>query len=206
MNTRRVPPLAALLLEQLAAPDVTGDINEEFGAGRRTASWYWRQACSAIAAALRRDVRAHPWVPLTALASGWLALQLMGDAHATVVAAIDRAVLPNLLGWNAGWIVDQRGWVVYRVVLWFAAMVGVGWAVGWIHGRHRAAAVLTVTLADAARTAYYIGLAAVDPNLWALQPPLDMLLATEAAYVFGLLVGGIGLTAPPERMLSVRER
>jgi hypothetical protein len=200
----RPPRLARVLVDQLASPEVAGDLAEEFRAGR-SAAWYWRQAGGAIAAAIGRDIRTSPLVPLRAIVTGWIALTILANAHQRLVDVIDRLLLPEVTAWHASWMITSQIWVVYRVVLWFVVTAVTGWVVGRVHRRHRAAAVLAMAAAYVVQTAYYLALAALDANLWALQPPLYLVLATEVACVSGLLMGGLGLTPPPEPLLKVRD-
>jgi len=137
------PPKLAFGLLKLLAPEsdeLVGDLTEAFQDGH-SRWWYWRQVICVIVQALLRDIR-HSWLAVGA-AVGGMVLTQFAPLMTAAIQTFDEQLFMRGIGWF-----HDNGYRLPSVVLnhpWsitLALYAVVGWIVGRIAGRRRAAVVL----------------------------------------------------------------
>jgi hypothetical protein len=109
---KSAPPLIATwLLERVSVDDsLTGDLFEEFVAGKGRL-WYWKQTAVAVLVSLLREILAHKWLAIRAIATGWVVwITLQYVIQPRVESGMNQlaiAIVPY-----AGWIAN--GWIIGR--------------------------------------------------------------------------------------------
>lgn len=174
---REAPGFAIALMDRfgVTAADeaLAGDLLEEFHSGRSRV-WFWRQALTAIAGFVSREVRFHKLMTLQAVFTGVVLILALTQLQRR---AAD-------VGWGDG-----------QVAFWIltcAAFALAGWAVGARYPGHRAAMV--TAFAAYALVAKALMLALNYGQLVSASQPLRPLgiAALTAISVLCVLVGGLG--------------
>jgi hypothetical protein len=149
---KQPPKVATHLLMCLGPEDesLTGDLFEEYGAGR-SRLWYWRQVLSAILVGAAGDFRHHPRPAVRAVLIGWVVL--IPWFYFTI------AVYRRVLSWAGGnaWVpgvwfdadsvllrMAWWAWWIYEVPLviaWCGGSLIIGRMIVRLHREHRAAAL-----------------------------------------------------------------
>ena len=124
MNVSMPPRLATALLRRLAPGEeaLSGNLHEDYGAGR-SQGWYWWQVAGAIALAVRRDLQHQTIAALGAIAvavSVYFALALSG---AEIINDIDRHLTRHVPRWT----LDSFVYQTCVSILW---TLMVSWVVG----------------------------------------------------------------------------
>jgi hypothetical protein len=149
---KQPPKVATHLLMCLGPEDesLTGDLFEEYGAGR-SRLWYWRQVLSAILVGAAGDLRNHRRLAVRAVLLGWVVL--IPWFYFTI--AVYRKV-PSWVGfdtWASGaWFNADSvllrmawwAWWIYEVPLliaWCGGSLIIGRMIARLHREHRAAAL-----------------------------------------------------------------
>ena len=175
MTVHQPPRVAMWLLERLGTGAVrdaiAGDLFEDYQR-RRSATWYWRQAITAILLGAWRDLRGH-W----AVAAGAIG---MGQMLISVPAAV---LIDHPASWfaNVG-LEPSVGALAARAALVAAAFLS-GWLVSRVFRAHRAVALLSLALAMLAE------IAAILPDV-ADVPPLALALIA-GFYPLTIVIGGL---------------
>jgi hypothetical protein len=138
------PPVAATwLLEHLHSDNenesLVGDLMEDHEHGRSNA-WYWKQVLAAIVVSSYNEVRAHLFITIKALVTGWAAQFLL---RYIIEGSLSRLhlwlplyhKLPLFLG---NGIATPLTWLI----LWTPIWIGSGWLVGGHYRSHLASMVL----------------------------------------------------------------
>jgi hypothetical protein len=175
MRTIPPPRLATWLLERFAFGEkresLIGDLIEQHRNGR-SASWYWRQAATAILAGAVTDLRAHKLLAIRAV--------MIGFACMWAFSALSRFALQMLWTLSSGgvyvgdhWIRLDYGWI--RHARYFAALLTTmgsaasGWIVGRLHREHQAPVVFAfVTSVVVAAMVQLVLLVSIIG--WAIRP------------------------------------
>ncbi len=135
---RQPPALANWLLNRFTSCTSTalqGDLEEEYQTGRSSA-WYRRQVVVAIVTGSVKDIRAHRFLALRAVATGWIVLLLFfacGDFFAETLARH---------AWNWNRRLDGYGsgvWWPFHIAATIVSYSGFSisaWAVARSHGAH----------------------------------------------------------------------
>jgi hypothetical protein len=122
---RSAPPaLATWLLERSSVDEaLTGDLVEEFVGGRGEV-WYWKQTLAAMLVSLGRELVAHKWLALRAIATGWI-----------VWMTLQYLVQPRFEQWTEPGVVPVAP---FKYLSW----VGIGWIIGRFHRPYQTSMVL----------------------------------------------------------------
>jgi hypothetical protein len=129
------------LLKRLASgpsrESLIGDLTEQYQL-KRSAVWYWRQTLTAILVGTARDVRAHKWLAIRAVVTGWMILiPLVFLAGALYDAAANWAST-----WTQESVTLGRIWWFYRaplLIMWRVGSATTGWIIARMNRGHRAA-------------------------------------------------------------------
>lgn len=196
--TRKAPALASLLLERLGPEDevLLGDLQEEYAAGR-SAFWYWRQVCTAVAMATWSDLRVHPLIAARAVIVGLLALivfngvaialfssEMAGRAHDWMIVKYGSRDLPML------WVTRHEFWLV----MWTSHVFS-GFAIARLHRRAVVGALTAFTIAVMLKTSGE----AIDRSLsdtypyWTPFSPTMFWMATALAPLLIVAGGCLGV-------------
>lgn len=140
MSSAQAPIVATLLLKQLgSSPNndvLIGDLTEEYGR-RRSHIWYWRQVLVAIVVSFCKEIRAHSWLALRAVAAGWAVILLYRSLLRAPAMALyaQWSYLPGHTVSN--WAVQHLYWYLIHT----AALAFAGWIVARLHRSHQMAMV-----------------------------------------------------------------
>lgn len=148
--TTNPPRLATWLLRTFTsgphAEAMAGDLVEQFRT-RPSASWYWRQVISAVAADIISSAATHKWRTALAIAIGWVAYATL----AVPANALWREIQPLTMDWlvrNGRYTPD---WILWTTLLPRSFIVYVACAaVGFVTARASRATGLTAVCLFAA--------------------------------------------------------
>jgi hypothetical protein len=145
MSATQPPRLATWLMQRLASgprrESLLGDLIEQYHHGR-SASWYWRQALTAIVVGVARDIGAHKLLAARALAIGW-AVSVLAAFPVNWLSGVIRV-------WITDWLVEAGQYSLWGVfwagqlpgnLLVYLAYAASGWIVARLHPAHSAAMV-----------------------------------------------------------------
>jgi hypothetical protein len=190
------PTVATWLLVRFGSPRnrevVAGDLSEQFQAGR-SASWYWRQALSAVALGAITDIRGHKARAVLALLTAYGAMCLF---YFPVSPFWDSSTTRDFVMRAWAWMWGPP--VHMKVLHWWAAlldipgMLWIGWCVGRLHRPYRTAmvplATLFIVVLQIPRLYWIIGNAMTGSGY---GEALDIHLAGMVFTVIGMLSGGL---------------
>jgi hypothetical protein len=176
---------------------LVGDLIEQHRHGR-SASWYWRQALTAIAVVAAADIRANKALTIRAVVVGF-ACMWASSSLARFALQILWALSSGGVYVDGHWISLSYGWIrsprYLGLVLTSMGSAGSGWIVGRLHREHQAPMVFAfLTAAVVAATAQLV----LQVRLvgWVIRPlfpgryPLAVLLFFVSSVV-SILVGGL---------------
>ena len=197
------PRLATWLLQRFASgsrgESLVGDLLERYQQ-KRSRSWYWRQAVTAILVRTTSEVAAHKLLAVRAVAVGTLASVLF-TVPVHWLSEITRASIND-------WIVASGHYAFWPVLLSGPLSITVfecvaGAAIGAIVARlHQLHAAAMVCLVSASFLLFEMGLAALllstQPHAPTPHPEVMLLPLLVLGKPLGVLVGGL-LSVGPER-------
>jgi hypothetical protein len=143
MRSSHPPIVATWLLEHLRSDKVNesllGDLMEDYGRGRSNA-WYWRQVLAAIVVSSCDEVRAHVWIAIKAMVTGWAAQFMLEFVAWGLLSRFHLRLplyhkLPLIFGYG---IAASLTWLTVWTPIW----IGSGWFVGRLYRSHLAGMVL----------------------------------------------------------------
>jgi hypothetical protein len=121
MSEKRVPPVAAWILEQFSSDprneNLMGDLAEQFAAGRSRA-WYWRQALRAVVGSYFQEAWNHKVIALIGLLVGFFAWELRDVVW---LWTRDNTAPPWWLWYWEGWIWTSPATVLVAWAVAYAA-------------------------------------------------------------------------------------
>jgi hypothetical protein len=143
MRSSHPPIMATWLLEHLRSDkqneSLIGDLVEDYGRGRSNA-WYWRQVLAAIVVSSCDEVRAHVFIAIKAMVTGWAAQFMLQFGTWALLNRFHLWLplyhkLPLFFGYG---IAASVTWLI----LWTPIWMGSGWFVGGLYRSHLAGMVL----------------------------------------------------------------
>jgi hypothetical protein len=153
MSSLNPPRVAHWLLERWASgpqrESLIGDILEQYQRGR-SATWYWRQTISAIAANIASEMWRHKFLTVSVVVfSAYLGDIYMFSRLWVWVHKLDRYWYPHLIHSRWSWMMIDP-WA-YRLkpylwtsdIVWCAMLAGISWLMSRLHPRQSG---LVVTL------------------------------------------------------------
>ena len=147
MRTSHPPIVATWLLERLGSgtenEPLIGDLMEDYGRGRSNA-WYWRQVIAVIVVSSYDEVRAHRFIAIKALVTGWAAQFVFQFVVAGLLSRLHLWILlyhklPLLFGYG---IAASLSWLI----LWTPIWIGSGWLVSGLYRSRLAGMVLVFSI------------------------------------------------------------
>jgi hypothetical protein len=198
MSRSKPPRVASWLLDRLASgpnrESLSGDLVEQWQHGR-SATWYWRQVVVAIVMGATGDVWAHKL-----LAARTLVIGLGAQAALSSLLQMWWVPLDTWFWLNTPWKseVTRELWQFYRLPNVMLACLGsalIGWAVGRLHARQRAAMLIFLVMSDELCNVWWcwekLELLPRGPwPLWHLAILFHLMLAF-VGYPLCVLVGGL---------------
>ena len=201
MKVTQPPRLATWLLERLASGEkresLVGDLIEQHRNGR-SASWYWRQALTAILAGAVTDLRAHKLLAIRAV--------MIGFACMWAFSALSRFAMQVLWTLSSGgvyigdhWIRLDYGWIRhsrdFAALLTTLGSAASGWIVGRLHREHQASMVFAFVTSVIVGSIVQVVLL-VSIIGWAIRPitqyrPLLAVLMFFVVVPTSVLLGGL---------------
>jgi hypothetical protein len=185
MKKTRTPLQLALLFYLLGNDEpLVGDLVEEWP--RRSSAWFWRQvvfamlakAGATVSAALREPQRLTGALGASAIFL-ILSFQVVvaGSLLDDLIRRIDRTQIPRI---------DRPEWLLFFVLLSLPVAWSIGWAIGVLHHRSRAASVIIAGTSAAGVGAVTVSLLSATDSFF---PSAAQQTAVSMVFVLALLLG-----------------
>ena len=165
---KKPPAVAMAILSYLGdqADSIVGDLVEEYRAGR-SRLWFWRQAVSAVAFDVIRQVGHHPARAGGAVVTGWTVLivtfMLAGDRTADGAARL-------LWNWDRQAAYGGQPWWPFHITAWFVSYAGFALS-AWIVARaYRQDAAMLLSFVISVTAGLAASAAVFEILIWRAKP------------------------------------